>query len=60
MRPWLEFSRALDRLNEWIGLGVGWLTLAMVLIGAYNALVRYLGRFFGWSLSSNAYLELQW
>ncbi len=60
MEPWLKISRALDRLTEWIGLGVGWLTLAMVLIGAYNAVVRYLGRFFGWNLSSNAYLELQW
>ena len=32
----------------------------MVAVGAYNAVVRYLGRFTGWNLSSNAYLELQW
>ncbi len=60
MELWLEISRALDRMNERIGLTVGWLTLAMVLIGAYNAVVRYLGRFLGWSLASNAYIELQW
>ncbi len=32
----------------------------MVLIGAYNAIARYLGRFIGVNLSSNLYLELQW
>lgn len=57
---WLKISRKLDRLSEIIGAGAGWMILLMVLIGAYNAVVRYLGRFFGWNLSSNAYLELQW
>lgn len=60
MRPWLRLARAIDRLNERIGKAVGWLTLAMVLIGAFNAVVRYLGRYTGTDLSSNAYLELQW
>jgi TRAP-type mannitol/chloroaromatic compound transport system permease small subunit len=32
----------------------------MVLLGAFNAVARYLGRFVGRSLSSNAYLEAQW
>ncbi len=49
-----------DRLNTRLGVAVSWLTLAMVAVGAYNAVVRYLGRFTGWNLSSNAYLELQW
>lgn len=31
----------------------------MITVGAYNALARYLGRFIGFNLSSNAYLELQ-
>ncbi len=60
MRTWLLLSRAIDRLNVAIGRFVGWLTLAMVLIGAYNAVVRYLGGYLGRNLSSNAYLELQW
>lgn len=60
MKFWLRLARAIDGLNERIGRGVGWLALVMVLIGAYNAVVRYLGRFFGWNLSSNAYIELQW
>ncbi len=60
MRFLLRISRAIDRLNERLGRAVSWLLLAMVLIGAYNAAVRYLGRFMGWNLSSNLYLELQW
>ena len=31
----------------------------MIAVGAYNALARYLGRFIGFNLSSNAYLERQ-
>jgi len=53
-------STAIDRLSDGIGRGVSWLTLAMVVIGGYNAVVRYLGRFVGLGLSSNAYIELQW
>ena len=47
-------------MNGWIGRVVSYLTLAMVLVGAYNAIVRYLGRYIGLNLSSNAYIELQW
>jgi TRAP-type mannitol/chloroaromatic compound transport system permease small subunit len=56
----LRVARAIDRLNGWIGRSVAWVALAMVLIGTLNAVARYLGRFLGVSLSSNAYLELQW
>ncbi len=55
-----RFVGWVDRLNSRLGIAVSWLTLAMVAVGAYNAVVRYLGRFTGWHLSSNAYLELQW
>ena len=55
-----RFVRWVDRFNSRLGIAVSWLTLAMVAVGAYNAVVRYLGRYTGWNLSSNAYLELQW
>jgi TRAP-type mannitol/chloroaromatic compound transport system permease small subunit len=58
--PLLRVMRGIDRLTGWIGGTVAWLTLAMVLIGTYNAVGRYLGRYLGVNLSSNAYLELQW
>ena len=50
----------IDSLSGWLGGVASWLALLMILIGAFNAVVRYLGRFTGWNLSSNAYLELQW
>lgn len=55
-----RLSAAIDGLNERIGAAIRWLTLAMVLIGAYNAIARYLTRYTALSLSSNAYLDLQW
>lgn len=58
--PLPALVRATDRLTGALGRFVSWFVLAMALIGAYNALVRYLGRFTGTSLSSNLYLELQW
>lgn len=60
MRFLLRLSRGIDRINGAIGRWTAWLALIMVLIGAYNALARYSSRFTGTSLSSNAYIELQW
>jgi TRAP-type mannitol/chloroaromatic compound transport system permease small subunit len=60
MRTLLPLSRAIDKLNGLIGQAIAWATLLMILIGAYNAIIRYLGRFLGTNLSSNVYLELQW
>jgi TRAP-type mannitol/chloroaromatic compound transport system permease small subunit len=47
-------------MNDAVGRVVYWLGLAMVLIAAFNSVVRYLGRFIGTDWSSNAYLEAQW
>ena len=60
MQGLLGISRAIDRLNGWLGRSVAWLSLAMVLVTAFNAVARYLGRFIGRDLSSNTYNELQW
>lgn len=56
----LRFIRTVDGLHRFTGRVCGWLTLLMILIGAGNALMRYAGKFFDASLSSNAYLEAQW
>jgi TRAP-type mannitol/chloroaromatic compound transport system permease small subunit len=60
VQGWLRLSAALDRLSAGVGRAVSWLALLMVAIGAFNAVARYLGRFASISLSSNAYIELQW
>ena len=54
------YVRIVDRITGGLGRIISWLAFAMVLIGAYNAIARYLGRFIGVNLSSNMYLELQW
>lgn len=55
-----RFAGAVESLNDRIGAVLRWLALAMVLMGAYNAVARYLTRFAGVPLSSNALNELQW
>lgn len=51
----LGLSRAIDRFNEVVGKSVGWLILVAILVSAINAVVRKV-----FSISSNAWLELQW
>lgn len=60
MGGWLGLSRFIDRVSGWVGEVTAWLALVMVLVGAFNSLARYGGRFIGVNLSSNLYLELQW
>lgn len=55
-----RFAAAIDGLNDTIGGAIRWLALIMVLVGAFNALARYATRYTDVSLSSNAYLDLQW
>jgi TRAP-type mannitol/chloroaromatic compound transport system permease small subunit len=59
-RGWLRLAVAIDRLTLLVGRIVSILALVMVLLGAGNAILRYLGRFVGRSLASNAFLEAQW
>jgi TRAP-type mannitol/chloroaromatic compound transport system permease small subunit len=60
MQRWLRWARRYDRFTEHLGRFTYWLTLAMVLVGSYNAIARYTDRYTGLGLSSNMYLELQW
>src|SRR5690554_3434218 len=55
MNFFLSISRAIDAINTRIGQAVIWLTLLVVLVSATNAVVRKV-----FSVSSNAWLELQW
>lgn len=51
----LKFSRLIDWISNALGKLVMWLVLTAVLISAVNAIVRK-----AFSISSNAYLEVQW
>lgn len=51
----IALSSAIDRFNSFVGRWVAWLILAAVLVSAGNAIIRKI-----FSMSSNAWLELQW
>lgn len=51
----IALSSAIDRFNSFVGRWVSWLILAAVLVSAGNAIIRK-----AFSMSSNAWLELQW
>lgn len=55
MKFFLSLSRGIDALNMRVGKAVTWLTLIVVLVSASNAVIRKV-----FSISSNAWLELQW
>ena len=55
MSSFLSISRAIDWATGWLGRSVMWLILLSILVSAGNAISRKL-----FSLSSNAWLELQW
>ncbi len=50
----LGFSRGIDVITTTIGKVVLWLTLFMVLVGAYNVIARYLGRYLGSAISPDS------
>jgi TRAP-type mannitol/chloroaromatic compound transport system permease small subunit len=55
-----KLVRFIDRMNTGVARCTFWLMLVMVFIGTYNAIGRKLGQHFGWSITSNALLEMQW
>ena len=55
MGPLLAFSRGVDAMNAAFGRLADWLVLLACVVSAGNAFLRY-----GFSLGSNAWLELQW
>jgi len=55
MQALLALSRVIDAVNEKLGWIADWLVLLSCLISAGNAFSRY-----AFSISSNAWLEIQW
>lgn len=55
MQALLKLSKAIDRLNTFVGRYVIWLILAATLVSGINAVVRKV-----FHTSSNAFLEVQW
>lgn len=59
MRHLLRISRSIDRVNEILGRGLGWVAFVLIALGAINVVGRYLGAQLGMQLSSNVLLEAQ-
>lgn len=59
MKILLGISRAIDGVGTAVGKVMWWVTLAMVLVGVYNVVTRYIGQYIGVQLSANVYLEMQ-
>ena len=60
IRKLLKFSQFIDNGADKLGLLSNWLVLLTIGVGFFNVVARYMGRFIGVQLSSNALLELQW
>src|SRR5690606_36923142 len=55
----LSVARVIDRFTSAIAQLMQWLTLLMVLLGAYNGITRYVGRAISQSLGGAIYTVLQ-
>ncbi|HRW08921.1 MAG TPA: TRAP transporter small permease subunit [Caldilineaceae bacterium] len=60
MKALLKFAAVVDRITEWQGWLSALLVIVVILVGFYNVVTRYIGQWIGITLSSNAYIELQW
>ena len=60
MQALLRLSRGIDAFMEFIGTVGIWLVTLLVVMGVYNVIARYLGRFVGVNLTSNTFIEGQW
>lgn len=60
VRRLLKLAHGIDRVSEVAGRIANWLVILTIAVGFYNVLARYVGRFIGLKLASNALIELQW
>jgi TRAP-type mannitol/chloroaromatic compound transport system permease small subunit len=60
VRALLKFAAVVDTVNEFFGKIADYLVVLVVAVGFYNVAARFIGRYIGVTLASNAYIELQW
>jgi TRAP-type mannitol/chloroaromatic compound transport system permease small subunit len=60
MQALIRVSGFIDGVIEWIGNQLVWIVTLMIAVGFLNVVARYLGRFIGTRLTSNAVIEAQW
>ncbi len=57
MPAWIRF---IDAVSRAVGKAATFALIAMITVGAWNTLGRFVGRWIGVRLASNTLLELQW
>lgn len=60
MNSLLKIAHWIDGLTEHLGSLANWMVIAVIIVGFYNPVVRFLGQYLGVTLASNVYIELQW
>ncbi|NJN98396.1 MAG: TRAP transporter small permease subunit [Anaerolineales bacterium] len=60
MKALLKFAALIDGLTERVGGLANWVVIIVIVVGFYNVVARFLGRYLGVRLSSNIFIELQW
>lgn len=60
LRGLLKVAGFIDSITERIGGVANWIVMITVVVGFYNVVARYTGRYLGVRLSSNVFIELQW
>ncbi|NBD32325.1 MAG: TRAP transporter small permease subunit, partial [Cyanobacteria bacterium] len=60
MQKLLQVAEMIQTLNRWVGKLAYWLVVVMVAVGGWNVLGRYVGKWIGQPLTSNALIEIQW
>lgn len=60
MNALLKFSDFIDSVTEKVGGLANWIVVITIIIGFYNVVARFVGRYVGIRLSSNVFIELQW
>lgn len=60
MKALLKFAALIDGLTERVGGLANWVVIIVIVVGFYNVVARFVGRYIGVRLSSNVFIELQW
>jgi TRAP-type mannitol/chloroaromatic compound transport system permease small subunit len=60
MRALLSVAKGIDAFMDVIGTICFWMVNFLLLVGIYNVIARYVGRFVGVNLASNTLIEGQW
>lgn len=60
MKALLKFADLVDGLTERVGGLANLIVIIVIVVGFYNVVARFVGRYIGVRLSSNVFIELQW